>query len=193
MKIGIFGGSFNPIHCGHVQLARQLRHELALDEVWLVVSPLNPFKVQSTDLLADDLRLLMVRTAVAEVAGLEASDVEFALPKPSYMWNTLQYLSHAHPEHSYTLLIGADNWQSFERWAHWQDILANYSVAIYPRPEYPIDESSLPSDVCLLHAQLFPVSSTAIRQLVAAGKPITGLVPEATEPMVRQLYAPKKP
>ena len=129
-SIGLFGGSFNPIHCGHIALARHLLQAAGLDEVWFVVSPMNPFKTQATDLLADDLRLHMVRMALADQPQMQACDVEFHLPRPSYMWNTLQHLVRQYPDSRFTLLIGADNWLSFQRWAHWQEIMAHHAIVV---------------------------------------------------------------
>ena len=115
IKTGIYGGSFNPIHNGHIAIARKMTELAGLDEVWLVVSPQNPLKERG-DLLDDRLRLEMTRMALAPYPKLKASDFEFALPRPSYMWNTLQALSAAHPDREFTLLIGADNWEVFSRW-----------------------------------------------------------------------------
>ena len=109
-KVGIFGGSFNPIHTGHIALAKSLCEQAHLDEVWLMVSPLNPFKKEATDLLADDLRLEMVEKAIQEEPQLKACNYEFHLPKPSYTWHTLQALSKDYPDIDFTLLIGGDNW-----------------------------------------------------------------------------------
>ena len=123
IKTGIYGGSFNPIHNGHIAIARKMTELAGLDEVWLVVSPQNPLKERG-DLLDDRLRLKMTRMALAPYPKLKASDFEFALPRPSYMWNTLQALSAAHPDREFTLLIGADNWEVFSRWYHHEDIIA---------------------------------------------------------------------
>ena len=124
IKTGIYGGSFNPIHNGHIAIARKMTELAGLDEVWLVVSPQNPLKERG-DLLDDRLRLEMTRMALAPYPKLKASDFEFALPRPSYMWNTLQALSAAHPDREFTLLIGADNWEVFSRWYHYEDIIAH--------------------------------------------------------------------
>ena len=187
-SIGLFGGSFNPIHCGHIALARHLLQAAGLDEVWFVVSPMNPFKTQATDLLADDLRLHMVRMALADQPQMQACDVEFHLPRPSYMWNTLQHLVRQYPDSRFTLLIGADNWLSFQRWAHWQEIMVHHAIVVYPREGCPVSQHSLPTGVTLVPAPLFPVSSTMIRQRVAAGLPVTGMVPPAIESAVLRYY-----
>ena len=121
MNIGLFGGSFNPIHNGHVRLAKSLLQEAALDEVWFLVSPQNPFK-QDQQLLDDDKRLQLVRLALKEEPQLMASDFEFHLPKPSYTWNTLQALEQEYPERKFTLLIGGDNWEAFDKWYCYETI-----------------------------------------------------------------------
>ena len=118
MKIGIFGGSFNPIHTGHVALAQAVLKQCELDEVWLMVSPLNPLKRNDSDLLDDSLRYQLARKALEGINGVKACDYEFRLPKPSYTWNTLQQLSKDFPDHRFCLLIGGDNWAHFERWRH---------------------------------------------------------------------------
>ena len=114
-KVGIFGGSFNPIHTGHIALAKSLCQQAGLDEVWLMVSPMNPFKKEATDLLTDKLRLEMAEQAIADEPKLKACDYEFHMPKPSYTWHTLQALSQDFPHVSFTLLIGGDNWASFDK------------------------------------------------------------------------------
>ena len=166
-RLGIFGGSFNPIHTGHIALAQAVLKQCALDEVWLMVSPQNPLK-QQADLLDDGLRLQMAQKALEGVEGVKACDYEFHLPKPSYTWNTLQHLSKDYPDCRFYLLIGGDNWAHFERWRHWKDILRQYDVIVYPRDQYQ----------GTVDVPLLPVSSTEIRQRVRAGESIKGLVPD---------------
>ena len=167
-KIGIFGGSFNPIHCGHIALAQAVQKQCGLDEVWLMVSPQNPLKRNDSDLLDDSLRFAMAQRALEGVEGVVACDYEFHLPKPSYTWNTLQHLAKDYPDYTFILLIGGDNWAHFQRWRHWQDILWHHDIIVYPRDEYP----------GTIDVPLLPVSSTEIRQKVRAGESIKGLVPE---------------
>ena len=176
-KIGIFGGSFNPIHCGHIALAQAVQKQCGMDEVWLMVSPQNPLK-QQADLLDDNLRLELAQKALEGVEGVCASDYEFHLPKPSYTWNTLQHLSEDYPDCEFFLLIGGDNWAHFERWRQWKDILRNYDVIVYPRDEYP----------GTIDVPLLDVSSTEIRQKVRVGECICGLVPETIEKLVQTYY-----
>jgi len=177
MNIGIFGGSFNPIHCGHVAIARAALAQCHLDEVWLMVSPQNPLK-QGSDLLDDGLRYEMAQQALENVDGVVACDYEFRLPKPSYTWNTLQHLSADYPDHRFFLLIGGDNWAHFTRWYHWKDILRHYDVVVYPRDEY----------TGTIDVPLLDVSSTEIRRKVRAGECIRGLVSERIEALVEQYY-----
>ena len=176
-RIGIFGGSFNPIHVGHIALARQLLRLARLDEILFVVSPLNPFKKQATDLMADDYRLALVEMALQEEPKMRACDVEFHLSKPSYMWRTLEHLRQSRPDDEFVLIIGADNWLAFNRWAHYEEILSRYELAVYPRPGYPIDTTSLPTNVHVYSTMLFPENSTEIRRRLVAGESIHGLVP----------------
>lgn len=122
-RTGIFGGSFNPIHCGHIALAKEILRQTTLDEIWLMVSPQNPLKREASDLLDDDLRFQLAQKALADVEGVIACDYEFHLPIPSYTWTTLQHLRKDYPDHEFTLLIGGDNWERFTRWYHWKDIL----------------------------------------------------------------------
>ena len=210
IKTGIFGGSFNPIHNGHISLARQLREKAGLDEVWLMVSPQNPLK-QSSELLDDAVRMEMASMALEGVEGVIASDYEMHLPKPSYTWNTLQNLSKDYPDREFVLLMGGDNWALFDRWYHYEDILANYQIVVYPRK---LDSNSLrnqgikedASDGCetpklqnslennnlqLVEAELLNISSTEIRQRIKAGKSIRRMVPKPVADYIRKegLYA----
>lgn len=171
LRTGIFGGSFNPVHIGHLALANYLCEYGEVDEVWLLVSPQNPFKQQS-ELLDDHTRLELVQKAVAGYSRFRASDFEFSLPRPSYTIHTLQALSAAYPEREFYLIIGADNWQAFQKWKSPEAILEQYHLLIYPRQGYTLDESSLPSRVKAVHSPLLEISSTFIRESLAQGKDI---------------------
>ena len=164
IKTGIYGGSFNPIHLGHVCLAKALADSGLVDEMWLVVSPQNPFKVDE-HLLNDEKRLHLARLAVADVPGVEVCDREFYLPRPSYMYNTLQALSSEHPDREFVLVIGADNWERFPNWYRSQDILSDYRVIIYPRPGYALQD--VPQGVVIADTPLLDISSTEIRHRIA--------------------------
>jgi nicotinate-nucleotide adenylyltransferase len=177
IRTGIFGGSFNPIHNGHIALAKQLLTSAGLDEVWLMVSPQNPLKHEDS-LLDDRLRLDMAQRALVGIDGVKASDYELHLPKPSYTWTTLQSLSRDYPNRRFTLLLGGDNWARFERWWHWKDILRHYDVVVYPRDNHP----------GTIQAELLPLSSTDIRQRVLCGESISGMVPKEIEQLVIRNY-----
>ena len=176
-RTGIYGGSFNPIHNGHIAIARAMVELAGLDEVWLMVSPQNPLK-QASGLLDDAMRLDMARRAVEGITGVKACDYEFTLPRPSYMWNTLQSLSRDYPDREFTLLIGADNWAVFDRWYRASDIIAHYPICIYPRRGYDIDAPGLPQGVRLVDTGLFDVSSTMVRERIKEGGDVSGLIPE---------------
>lgn len=176
IKTGIYGGSFNPIHNGHIALAKAFLRQAALDEVWFVVSPQNPFKVND-HLLDDRWRLRLTEAALQGETRLMASDYEFHLPKPSYMWHTLQSMSREYPDREFTLLIGGDNWTTFHRWYHADDILSHYSLAVYPRKDNPIDTATLPPNVQLINAELLDISSTEVRHRITKGQDISHLVP----------------
>ncbi len=175
-RTGIYGGSFNPIHNGHIALAKAFLRQAALDEVWFVVSPQNPFKVND-HLLDDRWRLRLTEAALQGETRLIASDYEFRLPKPSYMWHTLQSMSREYPDREFTLLIGGDNWTTFRHWYHADDILSHYSLAVYPRKDNPIDAATLPHNVQLINAELLNISSTEVRQRIANRQDISHLVP----------------
>lgn len=188
IKTGIFGGSFNPIHNGHISLAEELKRLAGLDEVWFVVSPQNPLKRQ-TALLDDNKRMELVRTALEGRPGLTACDYEYRLPRPSYTWDTLQKISSDFPDRCLTLLIGADNWLLFDRWYRHDDILRNYRIAIYPRRGSTVEASSLPHGVSLVSTRMFDISSTIVRQRIRHGKPINGLVPDCIRETVIRYYS----
>jgi len=176
MNIGLFGGSFNPIHNGHVRLAKSLLQKAALDEVWFLVSPQNPFK-QDQQLLDDDKRLQLVRLALKEEPQLMASDFEFHLPKPSYTWNTLQALEQEYPEGKFTLLIGGDNWEAFDKWYRYEDILKRYPIIVYPREGSKVPGVKFQgSEIQIVETPLINISSTQIRQRLHEGKSVRGLV-----------------
>ena len=199
IRTGIFGGSFNPIHNGHISLARQLREKAGLDEVWLMVSPQNPLK-QLSDLLDDNLRMQMVRMALEDEEGLVACDYEMHMPRPSYTWNTLQALSKDYPDHEFVLLMGGDNWSLFYNWYHYEDILKNYQIIIYPRRNMHGDSDVVQSVIqdcksflppCVIEAELLDISSTEIRQRIKDGKGIRRMVPKAVADFIEEkgLYA----
>ena len=171
IKTGIFGGSFNPIHIGHLALANFLCEYSDLDEVWFMVSPHNPLKEQQ-DLWDDNLRLTLVQKAIADYPSFKASDFEFHLPRPSYMIHTLKELQKTHPDREFELIIGADNWLVFPRWFHSEEIINNFQILIYPRLGYEIDTTTLPNSVRLIQTPIIEVSSTFIREAIQEGRDV---------------------
>lgn len=179
MKIGIFSGSFNPIHIGHMVLANFITEFTDIDEVWFLVTPQNPLK-EDTFLLDEDIRFEMTKEALANFPKLKASDFEFSLPKPSYTVHTLETLSKAYPENSFSLIIGADNWESFDRWRDFEGILEQYRIYVYPRLGYRISISKkLKDSVEALNSPIIEISSTFIREGLTKGKDMQAFLPES--------------
>lgn len=176
IRTAIFGGSFNPIHSGHVLLARQVLAEGLADEVWLMVSPHNPLKKQD-GLLDEQARLRLARLAVEGVDGVQVSDFEFFLPRPSYTWRTLQALGEKYTDRKFLLLIGADNWAVFDKWAHHEDLIREYEIIVYPREGYLLNTEQMPDGVHVLKAALYPWSSTLVRERLAQGLDCSAYVP----------------
>ena len=165
-KIGIYGGSFNPVHFGHVGLAKWVIEHTDLDELWLLVSPNNPLKPAGI-LAPEEERLAAVHEAIRDIPGLKASDFEFSLPRPSYTANTLRALQKAYPEHEFTLVIGEDNIAIFNQWREYEYILSNFRIFVYPRKSaisrQPSAFRSAKNIVFLAEAPYFDISSTEIR------------------------------
>ena len=184
-RTGVYGGSFNPIHKGHIHIAETILQSGLVDELWLIVSPQNPFKIDD-ELLDDGLRLKLARIAVQNIPHADVSDIEYHLPRPSFTYNTLQELRKKHPERDFTLVIGADNWVSFPKWYKARTILQEFPVIIYPRKGSSIDETQLPPSVRYLSMPLYDVSSTDIRAKIKAGEDIS---PYLEEPVERELRA----
>ena len=164
--IGIFGGSFNPVHIGHMMLASYLTQWGYVDEVWLTLSPLNPLK-DAAELLPDIKRLAMLSIAAK---GAEA------MPKPSYTIDTLRVLAERYPEYRFKLIIGSDNWQIFDRWRSAQQILDDFGVLVYLRPGYPVDKRHI-DGMEVVDAPMAHVSSTFIRQAIAKGRNMNYFLP----------------
>ena len=166
-SIGLFFGSFNPIHLGHTQLAEYIFEYSGVDEIWYIVSPRNPLKEQS-ELIDEHLRFRLIEMATESKDYLKVSDIEFNMPKPSYTINTLQALSEKYPEDNFILLIGSDNMQIFDQWKDYQTILNEYSILVYPRKDFDYEpfEEIYPDMQILEEAPFFEISSTDIRELI---------------------------
>ena len=193
MRIGIYGGRFNPIHKGHTELAASIVQQGLVDELWLLVSPLNPLKQGETSDIAEyEHRLSMARLATEDIEGVKVSDFEKNLPLPAYTITALGELHKAYPEHEFLLVIGADNWERFPRWYHAQEIIDTYSILIYRRPGCEMDETLLPPSVQVVDTPLYDISSTEIRESVKKGRMPLKWVDRkvATYISVHHLYSP---
>jgi nicotinate-nucleotide adenylyltransferase len=179
MPIGLYFGSFNPIHIGHLIIANHILNDTAIDKIWFVVSPQNPFKKSAT-LLNEYDRLHLVQKAVASDTRLKAVDIEFSLPKPSYTASTLAYLHEKYPDQQFQIIMGSDSFQNLNSWKNASFIITNYKIVIYKRPGFDVTHTS-GADVQVLDAPLLEISATYIRQLVREKKSIRYLVPPAVE------------
>lgn len=175
MKIGLYFGSFNPIHIGHLIIGSFVVNNTSVEQVWFVLSPQNPFK-KSNSLLNEYHRLHMVQIAIEDDPQLRCSNVEFKLPKPSYTVDTLYFLSTQYPQHSFQIIIGSDSFSNITKWKNSKSLLENFNFLIYKRPGF--DAPILSGNTTVLDAPLLEISSTIIRQLIRENKPIRYLVPE---------------
>lgn len=179
MKIGLYFGSFNPIHNGHLIIANHILNETDLQKVWFIVSPHNPFK-NSNSLLNEYDRLHLVQKAIESDIRLKASDIEFSLPKPSYTIHTLVYLQEKYPENVFSIIMGSDSFQNLPNWKNAEAIITNYTIIIYERPGFEVVDTHNAS--CqIMSAPLLEISATYIRELAQSGKSIKYLVPSSVE------------
>lgn len=170
-RVALFGGSFNPIHIGHLALANFICENDFVDELWFLITPENPLK-QNEELLNEHQRLEMVQLATKEYRRFVASEFEFTLSRPSYSINTLKSLQIKYPEYQFFWVLGADNWLSFNKWKDYQLILDQFNLLIYPRLGYQVDIESLPNNVQYVDSPMIEVSSTFIRANIKEGKDI---------------------
>lgn len=179
-QIGLFFGSFNPIHIGHLIIANHLVEHSALDELWLVVTPQNPFKKKQS-LLNNHLRLEMVHLAIADYPKLRASDIEFHLPQPNYTIHTLAYLEEKYPNLHFALIMGEDNLKSLHKWKNYEQILSNYPIYVYPRlSEGTVSEAlTSHSNIQYVRAPIVELSATFIREEIKKKQNVRPLLPES--------------
>ncbi len=187
MKVGLFFGSFNPVHLGHLGLANYMLEHTDLARIWFVVSPHNPLKIKSS-LLDERQRYKMIALAIADNKKLKASNIEFKLPQPSYTINTLNYLKEKYPQHEFALIMGADNLENFHKWKNYDEILKLYQLYVYPRPESDGGKLKTHPQVKLVNAPLMKISSTAIRQAVKEKKVLRYLLPEAVWKYIKEMH-----
>ncbi len=178
-QIGLFFGSFNPIHTGHMIIAEYMATRTDLDQVWFVVSPHNPLKPRAT--LANDFdRLHMVQLAIEDNPGLRASNIEFSLPKPSYTVDTMIYLHEKYPQHQFSLIMGSDNLENIHKWKNFEVLLKRYPIHLYQRKGSTHDEGLVAeADVRFYDVPLMDISSTYIRESIASGHSVRYMVPES--------------
>ena len=176
MKIGLYFGSFNPIHNGHLIIAQHVLNETNLEQVWFVVSPQNPFKIQK-HLLNEYDRLHLVKLAIEKSQQLKAVDIEFKLPKPSYTINTLTYLKEKYPQHEFSIIMGSDSLQNLDQWKNADQIIENYPIFVYTRPGFEVNKQNV-KQLITIKAPLLEISATHIRELIQSGKSIRYLVPD---------------
>lgn len=176
-QIGLFFGSFNPIHLGHLIIANYIVENDFVDKIWFVVSPHNPLK-NSQELLEEEHRLKLVKLAIRNNKKFSACDVEFYLPKPSFTINTLNYLKEKHKNNEFSIIIGEDNLESFEKWKDYKDIIKDYRIIVYPRPKNISNKFGKTTTIQRINAPEIEISSTLIRDNIRNKKSIQYLLPE---------------
>lgn len=187
-RIAIFGGSFNPIHNGHLLIARTAIAEGLCDEVWIMPSPQNPLKPAAA-LLDERIRLDMVRAAVENEDRIVASDFEFHLKRPTYTYLTLRALRREYPDCRFSLMIGGDNWAIFRKWRNFEEILQRHTIIIYNRPGTEFRQEDLPDGVEILRGTLSELSSTDIRRRLSRGEDVSADVPPQVLEMAKEYYS----
>lgn len=187
IKTGLFFGSFNPIHTGHLIIASYMREFTDLEQVWFVISPQNPLKTKES-LLADHHRLMLVKTAIEDDSEFKAIDVEFRMPRPSYTINTLAYLSESYPERKFVLIAGTDILRSFHKWKNYQVILSEYQIYIYNRPGYQKGDYSNHPSIKYFDAPMMQISSSFIRTAIGEGKDVRYMLPPKVWEYIREMH-----
>lgn len=187
MKVGLFFGSFNPIHKGHLMLANYMLDHTDLDRIWFVVSPHNPLKKKDT-LLNEKQRFHMVNLAIGDNTKLRASNIEFKLPQPSYTINTLTFLKEKYPKHEFALIMGADNLENFHKWKNYEEILKGFQIYVYPRKESDGGTLNDHPQVKSVNAPFMEISSTAIRQAIKEKKDVRLFLPEAIRQYIKEMH-----
>ena len=191
MNIGLYFGSFNPIHIGHLIIANHVLNETSINKIWFIVSPQNPFK-ESKTLLNEFDRLHLVRLATQDDNRIKCSDIEFNLPQPSYTSNTLAFLSEKYPEHQFSIIMGSDSYQNLDKWKNYETIINNYPVYVYEREGHEI-KRTFDKEAVTLNAPIIQISASQIREHIRSAKSIRYLVPEIVREEIesRKFYKQK--
>ena len=176
MQVGLYFGSFNPVHSGHLIIANHILNETILEKIWFIVSPQNPFKTGST-LLNEYHRLHLLKLATEDDPRIKISDIEFSLPRPSYTSTTLSHLQEKHPGYNFSIIMGSDSFQNLHKWNNYEFIVKNYPIYVYRRVGFEID-NHIKARLTIVDAPLLQISATQIRQFIKAGKSIRYMVPE---------------
>ena len=187
MKTGLFFGSFNPIHNGHLIIANYMLEFSDLQQIIFVVSPQNPLKNKKS-LLADIHRLALIKQVIEDISNYMVSDIEFKMPKPSYTIDTLTYLQEKYPEKDFVLIMGSDNLHSFKKWKNWELILQNYELYVYPRPGYDGKEFKNHKKIRFVNAPLMEISSSVIRKSIKDKKDIRFFMPDKAYKYMREMH-----
>ena len=177
MKIGLYFGSFNPVHNGHLIIASYIQQQTDLNQVWIIVSPQNPFKINHT-LLNEYQRLALVRLAIEGENNIRAIDIEFHLPKPSYTIDTIIYLEEKFPQHEFSIVMGSDGLQNLDKWKNGELIMEKYPIYVYERPGFEIDKNTKVKKLINTKAPLLQISASMIRTMIKEGKSIRYFVPD---------------
>lgn len=186
LKIGLYFGTFNPIHIGHLAIANYMVEYTETDQLWFVVSPQNPHK-QKANLLDDYQRLEMVHRAVDNDSRFRVSNIEFGLPKPSYTIDTLTYLKEEFPHYQFRIIMGSDNLENFHKWKNYETILKNFGIFVYPRPGFDKTRSAVHPNIEITEAPLMEISSTFIREAIRQGKDVRHFLPPKTWEYVEEM------
>ncbi len=187
MNIGLYFGTFNPVHKGHLDIANYIVEYTDIEQLWFIISPLNPFKKKAA-LLPDNYRYELVNLAIKNYNKLKTSNIEFNLPQPSYTINTLYYLKEKHPEHNFVIIMGSDNLSSFHKWKNYEEILDDYEIYVYPRSSSDGGKIKNSEKVKFVNAPLIEISSSFIRKSIKQGRDIRKFLPDNVYKYISEMH-----
>jgi len=187
MEVGLYFGSFNPVHIGHMAIANYMVEYTDLQQIWFVVSPQNPLKAKNT-LLADYQRYELVSRAIGNNIKFRVSNIEFSMPKPSYTIDTLTYISEKYPNHKFSIIMGSDNILTLNKWKNYEQILQYYKIYIYPRSDFQLENVEVKGNFEIANAPQMEISSSFIRQAIKEGKDIPYFMPSEAYKYMREMH-----